>query len=197
MIGRSRNVPSPLGGAVTVKLLCGVVLLCLSLIWVVLWCAQLSDPLSTDFNAVYRVIFVLVASLAFIPVFWAASLLDGAGRAHHVSATAPFALPEAKTKSESPKSSIWIWTLAAHEMRQVAMIVAILLASINSVGAQSNRGPAYPTEAQRGQAFSKHVSPSATNPTNWVARPPIPEPEPQPRWWRRAYRRNQYYLRHR
>lgn len=171
------------------KLLSGVALLCLSLISVVLWCAWLSDPLHGDSDAVYRVVFVPVASPALIAVFWATSLLDGVRRAPRVPAIAPVALLDASgaaiAETASPRSHIRIWTLAVREMRGVPIIAAILLASINSAGAQY--GPDFPTEAQRGPAFPKYVSPSATNPTNWVAAPPIPEPAQRSKWgahWR-------------
>jgi hypothetical protein len=86
-----------------VKMLCGVVLLCLSALWAFLWCAQLSDPM---LDAGYQVLFVLVASLALIPVFWATWLIDSAWRAPLTSTTAPIALQvrrrdiEAKTESD-------------------------------------------------------------------------------------------------
>lgn len=156
------------------KSLCGVVLLCLSLIWVIFWCARLFDPLRTDPNTLYQIVFLLLACLAFIPVLCAAALLNRAWRSPLVSA--PITQPVRKLR---------IWTLAAYEMRAVPMVGAILLASINSAGAQSDRGPAFPTEAQRGPAFPKYVSPSANSPTNWVAPAAIPEPAPQSRsrWW--------------
>jgi hypothetical protein len=69
-------------------------------------------------------------------------------------------------------------------MPRVLIIAAMLIASVG--GACAQYGPAYPTPSQRGPAFPKHVSPNATNPTNWVAAPPIPEPAPQSRWWGRG-----------
>jgi hypothetical protein len=88
------------------KLLYGIVLLCLSATWSVLWCAPLSDPM---LEAGYQVLFVLVASLALFPVFWATWLLDRAFRAPLVSTTPP-KLPvkkrhiEAKTETDDRPS---------------------------------------------------------------------------------------------
>jgi len=49
----------------------------------------------------------------------------------------------------------------------------MLLASMGNAGAQSNRGPAFPTEAQRGAGISKRRL-SAKNPTNWAVAPHNP-----------------------
>jgi hypothetical protein len=59
-----------------VKLLGSISLVLLSGLWAIFWCAQLSDLSLTD----YSVVFVLVASLALIPVFWATSLINRAWR---------------------------------------------------------------------------------------------------------------------
>jgi hypothetical protein len=40
-------------------------------------------------------------------------------------------------------------------MTRASIIAAMLLASMGNAGAQSNRGPAFPTEAQRGAGISK------------------------------------------
>jgi hypothetical protein len=90
------------------KLLSGIVLLCLSAIWVVLWCAPLSDPM---LDAGAQVLFVLVATLALIPVFWATWLIDRAWRAPLVSTTIP-KVPvqkrhiEAKAESDDQPSGL-------------------------------------------------------------------------------------------
>lgn len=93
------------------KLLCGVVLLCLSAFWAVFW---LSDPL-LSYYADYQVVSVLVAGLALIPAFWATSILDGALRAPLAPAAAAKRLVahsvrdpciEAKTKSDDHSESL-------------------------------------------------------------------------------------------
>lgn len=86
------------------KLLGGIALLCLSATWIVLWCAQLSEPLLAD----YQVVFILVASLALIPVLWATSLLDRAQREPVEPAAAPkppVALPPPKPHIEATTES--------------------------------------------------------------------------------------------
>jgi hypothetical protein len=76
-------------------------------------------------------------------------------------------------------------------MLRVPFTVAALLTSLCvanpcvAVAEESGRGPAYPLESKRGPAFPKYVSPTQSNPTNWVAAPPIPEPAPTTRWWGR------------
>lgn len=79
------------------KLLYGIALLCLSALWATFWCAQVSDPLLTD----YQVVFVLVASLALIPVFWATSLIDQAWRAPLAPATRPILVMARKPRIEA------------------------------------------------------------------------------------------------
>jgi hypothetical protein len=72
-----------------VKMLGGVGLLCLSVLWALFWCIQLSHPMVAYYTE-YKVLFILVASLAIIPLFWGTSLLDQAIRAP----IAPEAAPE-------------------------------------------------------------------------------------------------------
>lgn len=92
------------------KLLCGIVLLSLSALWGIFWCAQFSSPLSAYDGS--QAVFVLVASLALIPVFWATSLLDAAWRAPLAPTTTLIARPvrerhiEAKTKSDDQPTGL-------------------------------------------------------------------------------------------
>jgi hypothetical protein len=54
-------------------------------------------------------------------------------------------------------------------MRRALMIVVTVVCFVSPVRAQ--QGPAYPTPGStRGETFPKHVSPTGSNPTNWVRR---------------------------
>ena len=59
-----------------VKLFSGIVLLCLSAIWVVFWCSQVSTLLLGDYDGGDQFVFIVVAGLALAPVFWAIMLID-------------------------------------------------------------------------------------------------------------------------
>lgn len=70
------------------KMLGGVSLLCLSVAWALFWCAEAAHPLLAHENG-YLILFIFVASLAVIPLFWATSLLDHSIRAPLEPAAAP------------------------------------------------------------------------------------------------------------
>jgi hypothetical protein len=57
----------------------GIALLCVSAAWAFFWCAQLSTPFLV-FDPGYQAVYILVASLALIPIFWATWLIDQAWR---------------------------------------------------------------------------------------------------------------------
>jgi hypothetical protein len=91
----------------TVKLLGGIVLLGLSLLWAVLWGEQASGPYAAGYPD-YQVVFILVASMALIPTIWATSLIDRACRLSLELATAPkelSALPAPKPHTETETES--------------------------------------------------------------------------------------------
>ena len=85
------------------KLLGGVGLLCLSVVWALFWCVQLSHP-TVAYYTEYKVLFILVASLAIIPLFWGTSLLDQAIRAPVAPETAPEWLVTPPLQFEAPKA---------------------------------------------------------------------------------------------
>jgi uncharacterized membrane protein YgcG len=71
-------------------------------------------------------------------------------------------------------------------MLRALLIVAALLPSVCVAAAeQSDHGPAYLATSQRGPNFPKYVAPNESNPANWIAAPPLPEPVPTTRWWAR------------
>jgi hypothetical protein len=71
-------------------------------------------------------------------------------------------------------------------MLHIPLIIAALLTSVCVAAAQeSDHGPAYPSESQRGPNFPKYVSPNDSNPANWIGAPPLLEPYPVTRWWLR------------
>jgi hypothetical protein len=54
-------------------------------------------------------------------------------------------------------------------MRRIVPIIIAIACILSPVRAQ--QGPAYPSPgADRGSAFPKHVSPTGSNPTNWVGK---------------------------
>jgi len=84
----------------------GIALLCVSVAWVLFWCAQLSNPFA--FYAEYQAVYILVASLALIPIFWATWLIDQAWRTPFETAAKPERLiavsmpkPHIELKTES------------------------------------------------------------------------------------------------
>src|SRR5579864_5847431 len=89
-----------------VKMVGGVALLCASAAWVFFWCAQLSTPFLI-FDPGYQAVYILVASLALIPIFWATWLIDQAWRTPFEAAVKPKQLiavsmkPRIETKAES------------------------------------------------------------------------------------------------
>jgi hypothetical protein len=87
----------------TVKLLGGIVLLGLSMLWAVLWGEKASGPYAAVYPD-YQVVLILVASMALIPTIWATSLIDRACRLSPKLVTAPeelIALPEPHTETET------------------------------------------------------------------------------------------------
>lgn len=79
-------------------------------------------------------------------------------------------------------------------MRCVLIIAVTMACFASPVSAQ--QGPAYTSPgASRGHAFPKHVSPTQTNPTNWVARKPE-YTDPYGPNSKRYYRSHHYYYRH-
>jgi len=84
-------------------------------------------------------------------------------------------------------------------MRCVLMIVAGIIGFILPLRAQQSdtpppsslQGPAFPSPgSNRGPAFPKSVSPTGSNPTNWVA-PEHEYTEPAPTWsnrWEKQWR---------
>jgi hypothetical protein len=93
----------------------GFGLLCLSGAWALFWCGQLSHPM-VAYYAEYKVLFILLASPAIIPLFWGTSLLDAAIRAPVAAATMPkmiitpplqnFHIEPTKTESEQEAAGL-------------------------------------------------------------------------------------------
>jgi hypothetical protein len=78
--------------------------------------------------------------------------------------------------------------------------LALIFAVLGPLGAiaqasSSNRGAAFPSPgSQRGANFPEGVSPTQTNPTNWVTSPrEYTEPYPWRQWWRRYPQRHWRY----
>ncbi len=94
-----------------------------------------------------------------------------------------------------PTGKLGYWRMPMR-LLWLALIVAVLgpLGAI-AQASSSNRGGAFPSPgSQRGANFPEGVSPTQTNPTNWVTSPrEYTEPNPWRQWWRRYPQRHWGY----